>query len=196
MRAIRRRSSSAVVTAFAVIASAAKQSKVPARSNPRRQSCRLSGAGWPAFADFSCCSLHSAAYAVEADDPARNRCGCFLPDLTRLATTPSADFRWRIWWKPADRASSCPAEASFSRRSRAAGDVIRIAMPGPRSPSSFFSPLPARRRRSPSPAINGRRSSAPWASRFARERQPTTRSPTGSSRQTATVTDFSPPTKW
>jgi len=30
---------------------------------------------------------------VEADDPARNRCGCFLPDLTRLATAPSADFR-------------------------------------------------------------------------------------------------------
>jgi len=25
--------------------------------------------------------LHSAAHAVEADDPARNRCGCFLPDL-------------------------------------------------------------------------------------------------------------------
>src|SRR6478735_12518686 len=35
---------------------------------------------------------------VEADDPARNRCGCFLPDLTRLATAPSADFRGRIWW--------------------------------------------------------------------------------------------------
>ena len=32
-------------------------------------------------------------WEVEADDPARNRCGCFLPDLTRLATTPSADFR-------------------------------------------------------------------------------------------------------
>src|SRR3977135_2290720 len=29
----------------------------------------------------------------EADDPARNHCGCFLPDLTRLATAPSADFR-------------------------------------------------------------------------------------------------------
>ena len=38
-------------------------------------------------------SLHSAAHEVEADDPARNRCGCFLPDLTRLATMPSADFR-------------------------------------------------------------------------------------------------------
>src|SRR6476660_9237450 len=35
--------------------------------------------------------------AVEADDPARNRCGCFLPDLTRLATAPSADFRAGIW---------------------------------------------------------------------------------------------------
>jgi hypothetical protein len=35
--------------------------------------------------------------AVEADDPARNRCGCFLPDLTRLATAPSADFRADIW---------------------------------------------------------------------------------------------------
>src|SRR5687767_13580625 len=34
---------------------------------------------------------------VEADDPARNRCGCFLPDLTRLATAPSADFRAGIW---------------------------------------------------------------------------------------------------
>src|SRR5206468_5692826 len=31
--------------------------------------------------------------AVEADDPAPNRCGCFLPDLTRLATAPPADFR-------------------------------------------------------------------------------------------------------
>ena len=36
---------------------------------------------------------------VEADDPARNRCGCFLPDLTRLATAPSADFRAGIWAK-------------------------------------------------------------------------------------------------
>jgi len=52
-------------------------------------------------------SLHSADYAVEADDPARNRFGCFLPDLTRLATTPSADFRARIWCKAPHRASSC-----------------------------------------------------------------------------------------
>ncbi len=44
---------------------------------------------------------------VEADDPARNRCGCFLPDLTRLATMPSADFRAGIWVKTAVRASSC-----------------------------------------------------------------------------------------
>ena len=34
---------------------------------------------------------------VEADDPVQNRCGCFLPDLTKLATTPSADFRRAIW---------------------------------------------------------------------------------------------------
>jgi hypothetical protein len=43
---------------------------------------------------------------VEADDPAPNRCGCFLPDLTRLATAPSADFRAGIWWhfpSPASR---------------------------------------------------------------------------------------------
>ena len=45
--------------------------------------------------------------AVEADDPARNRCGCFLPDLTKLATAPSADFRARIWWKAVEGASSC-----------------------------------------------------------------------------------------
>src|SRR5689334_19191962 len=44
---------------------------------------------------------------VEADDPARNRCGCFLPDLTRLATAPSADFRAGIWVKRMARASSC-----------------------------------------------------------------------------------------
>jgi len=44
---------------------------------------------------------------VEADDPARNRCGCFLPDLTRLATAPSADFRSRIWSTRPVRASSC-----------------------------------------------------------------------------------------
>ena len=37
--------------------------------------------------------LARCANEVEADDPARNRCGCFLPDLTRLATAPSADFR-------------------------------------------------------------------------------------------------------
>src|SRR6476661_2907746 len=43
---------------------------------------------------------------VEADDPARNRCGCSLPGLTRLATAPSADFRAGIWWKPVKRASS------------------------------------------------------------------------------------------
>ncbi|CAA9505967.1 MAG: hypothetical protein AVDCRST_MAG44-1072 [uncultured Sphingomonas sp.] len=34
---------------------------------------------------------------MEADDPARNRCGCFLPDLTKLATAPPADFRRGIW---------------------------------------------------------------------------------------------------
>ena len=34
-----------------------------------------------------------APHAVEADDPGRNRCGCFLPDLTRLATAPPTDFR-------------------------------------------------------------------------------------------------------
>jgi len=42
---------------------------------------------------------------VEADDPARNRCGCFLPDLTRLATAPSADFRAGIWARASHSAS-------------------------------------------------------------------------------------------
>ena len=37
--------------------------------------------------------LRSVAHEVEADDPGRNRCGCFLPDLTRLATAPPTDFR-------------------------------------------------------------------------------------------------------
>ena len=46
---------------------------------------------------------------VEADDPARNRCGCFLPDLTRLATAPSADFRAGIW------VEACPSR-KFARR--------------------------------------------------------------------------------
>src|SRR5204863_5722698 len=65
--------------------------------NSRRRSCRCAQA---VRHSLSLCAapLHSAAYAVEADDPARNRCGCFLPDLTRLATAPSADFRGRIWW--------------------------------------------------------------------------------------------------
>jgi hypothetical protein len=49
---------------------------------------------------------HLRAARVEADDPARNRCGCFLPDLTRLATAPSADFRAGIWVKRAGFASS------------------------------------------------------------------------------------------
>jgi len=51
---------------------------------------------------------------VEADDPARNRCGCFLPDLTRLATAPSADFRAGIWVRTGYGAS----RAFFIRYSR------------------------------------------------------------------------------
>src|SRR3546814_16268802 len=31
------------------------------------------------------------------NDPERNRYGCFLPDLTGLATTTSARLPWRIW---------------------------------------------------------------------------------------------------
>ena len=35
------------------------------------------------------------------NDPARNRYGCFLPDLTGLATAPSARLPRRIWAKVA-----------------------------------------------------------------------------------------------
>ena len=70
---------------------------------------------------------HKAGFAksgqVEADDPAPNRCGCFLPDLTRLATAPSADFLAGIWWNPAGHASSCfDALAFFIDGSRKADD--------------------------------------------------------------------------
>ena len=56
--------------------------------------------------------------AVEADDPARNRCGCFLPDLTRLATAPSADFRATIWGN-ADTGASAALHRRFTGESRA-----------------------------------------------------------------------------
>ena len=42
------------------------------------------------------------------NDPRRYRCGCFLPDLTRLATTSSARLPPRIWVKTSGRASSPP----------------------------------------------------------------------------------------
>src|SRR5438270_9001050 len=56
---------------------------------------------------------------VEADDPARNRCGCFLPDLTRLATAPSADFRASIWgqFPPPASLGGAVRESSCNRRS-------------------------------------------------------------------------------
>jgi Ca2+-binding EF-hand superfamily protein len=62
---------------------------------------------------------------VEADDPARNRCGCFLPDLTRLATAPSADFRERIWVKTALRASFAFGEEVLHPLFTLAGGVRR-----------------------------------------------------------------------
>src|SRR4051794_13343422 len=40
------------------------------------------------------------------NDPERNRYGCFLPDLTGLATTPSARLPRRIWAKRVRRARS------------------------------------------------------------------------------------------
>jgi len=36
------------------------------------------------------CATVSCGTGGSRNDPTRNRCGCFLPDLTRLATTPSA----------------------------------------------------------------------------------------------------------
>ena len=39
------------------------------------------------------------------NDPRRNRCGCFLPDLTGLATTTSARLPRRIWGSRAARSS-------------------------------------------------------------------------------------------
>lgn len=63
--------------------------------------------------------------AVEADDPARNRCGCFLPDLTRLATAPSADFRAGIWVRTGAGASG----AFFIRYSRYQDDFPDMLIP-------------------------------------------------------------------
>jgi len=34
---------------------------------------------------------------VGADDPARIHCGCFVPDLTKFASAPSADSRCGLW---------------------------------------------------------------------------------------------------
>src|SRR5579884_3043471 len=69
--------------------------------------------------------------AVEADDPARNRCGCFLPDLTRLATMPSADFRTRIWDNEFARASCSRALPSLVVQGdrRRPFDLMNVALP-------------------------------------------------------------------
>ena len=140
---------------------------------------------------------------VEADDPARNRCGCFLPDLTRLATAPSADFRAGIW---AMRQTSTQVHAlarpSFicvhpARRLVAVvkGDTPNAALPllilARRRAPPRRQPPPCPRSQSPSPdARGGRLSSARWASRSGRMAAATTRSPTGSTRPTTTMTAY------
>ena len=75
--------------------------------------------------------------AVEADDPARNRCGCFLPDLTRLATAPSADFRAGIWAKRPRFASSASEPVFIDGSSQ---------MEDPRLGASIFVPFDVGRR--------------------------------------------------
>src|SRR3546814_21015481 len=40
------------------------------------------------------------------NDPERNRYGCFLPDLTGLATTPSARLLRRIWGRSGAKSST------------------------------------------------------------------------------------------
>jgi len=74
---------------------------------------------------------------VEADDPARNRCGCFLPDLTRLATAPSADFRAGIWARASHSASVRRNEGFHSRFTSAIGTRPYLA-PGSTMPLPFF----------------------------------------------------------
>src|SRR5438045_8184746 len=86
---------------------------------------------------------------VEADDPERNRCGCFLPDLTRLATVPSARLPARIWDKGHLRASSCKSSCSwagaFIRRSRARVDLGRPTTREPTDAASRLASAAARR---------------------------------------------------
>ena len=65
------------------------------------------------------CVARCTSWRWKPNDPGRNRCGCFLPDLTRLATAPSADFRARIWVKMLCRASS---PSAFIDRSRGRDD--------------------------------------------------------------------------
>src|SRR5437868_328062 len=138
---------------------------------------------------------------VEADDPAQNRCGCFLPDLTRLATAPSADFRARIWGNAPARASSATATPVFMSHSPLAHEVAmasqtEAAQECPFPPCSCpCSSLP-RSLPSTSSGTRGRPSSARWASRTAPTRRPTIRWPTGSARPTATMTGCSPVTRW
>src|SRR4051812_39445890 len=58
------------------------------------------GAGLPAEA--------SAKAGGSRNDPGRNRYGCFLPDLTGLATAPSARLPRRIWFEIARFAITAP----------------------------------------------------------------------------------------
>ncbi len=50
------------------------------------------------------------------DDPWRNRCGCFLPDLTGLATTTSARLPPALWRSRAARSSPCQRATWKQRR--------------------------------------------------------------------------------
>ena len=76
------------------------------------------------------------------NDPGRNRCGCFLPDLTRLATAPSARLPRRIW-----AMSCCLASRPAFILGSAKQDEDRLTSGGRRCRSLHFSfPLHSRRR--------------------------------------------------
>ena len=99
--------------------------------------------------------------AVEADDPARNRCGCFLPDLTKLATAPSADFRAGIWWKAVEGASSCSKLPVFIRGSRLQADLQQLQKLGLPMPLFVLLAVLAQAQASASTAITV--TGHPWA---------------------------------
>ena len=132
---------------------------------------------------------------VEADDPARNRCGCFLPDLTRLATAPSADFRARHMVERRSRRCKFEAASSLTVHPcrRSSGISMRLHAPS----LSCDARLGSRRSGRPRDADHRHRASVGTVHQPDGRAVPgalcnaTTRSPTGSARPTAIMTAFS-----